>query len=111
MSFGANPNIKDIDERIALHVLLDKENVNNYLVDKLLEFGSLPNSKDKSGKTPLHIVCYRITPNYKNINLLLEYGASIHEKTNTGNLVTNVIPVNNFSFFLMFNFKLIRYRP
>ncbi len=80
---GANPNVRDEDERTPLHQAVLGNSVG--LVGLLIESGADVNAKDDQGFTPLHFAAQEHAPEIARI--LVGKGADVNARDEDGNSV------------------------
>ncbi len=78
---GFNPNIKDGNNDLPLHIAVKKENF--LMTELLLRHGAEANVRNAWNNTPLHLAA-SISRNSEIIRLLLKYGAKVNETGNDG---------------------------
>ncbi len=80
---GANPNVRDEDERTPLHQAVLGNSLG--LVGLLIESGADVNAKDDQGFTPLHFAAQEHAPEIARI--LVGKGADVNARDEDGNSV------------------------
>ena len=95
LTHGANPEARNADGEVALHVVEPKRTFAWLLVRKLLRHGADPDARNKKGDTPLH-VALKSRFSGSRVILLLRHGADPDTRNKKGDTPLHVASKSSF---------------